>query len=143
MNITNSSIQYISGNNVKTFKIPKKDRNINFKKWSYNEVMQYIRLNEKRREQKKSTKGTKKSKNTIKYARYTTAKINPIINGKKTLEQVKLEAILAANNLGTDSKEYKTAIEQINQYSELIIRKFLEDYLEKHPQTDGYTLTKI
>ena len=31
MNITASKIQYIQNNNVKTFKIPKEDRNINFK----------------------------------------------------------------------------------------------------------------
>lgn len=142
MNITNSSIQYISGNNVKTFKIPKKDRDINFKKWSYNDVIEYIKLNEKRREQKKGTKNSK-NKNTIKYARLTTARNNPIINGKKTLEQVKLEAILAANNLGTNSTEYKTAIEQINQYTELILRKYLEDYIQKNPQTNTLTLGQL
>ena len=46
MNITSNSIQYILNNKVKTIKIPKEDRNINFKKWSYNDVIQYIRLNE-------------------------------------------------------------------------------------------------
>ena len=150
MNITNSSIQYISGNNVKTFKIPKKDRDINFKKWSYNDVIEYIKLNEKRRETKKGTKNSNSrnsrsstSQNTIKYARLTTAKTNPIINGKKTLEQVKLEAILAANNLGTNSTEYKTAIEQINQYSELILRKYLEDYIQKNPQANTLTLGQL
>ena len=39
MNITASKIQYIQNNNVKTFKIPKEDRNINFKKWAYNDVI--------------------------------------------------------------------------------------------------------
>lgn len=143
MNITNSSIQYISGNNVKTFKIPKKDRDINFKKWSYNDVIEYIKLNEKRRETKGTKNSNSKNKNTIKYARLTTAKTNPIINGKKTLEQVKLEAILAANNLGTNSTEYKTAIEQINQYSELILRKYLEDYIQKNPQANTLTLGQL
>ena len=48
MNISNNKIQYILGNTVKTFKIPKEDRNINFKKWSYNDVIEYIKLSEKR-----------------------------------------------------------------------------------------------
>ena len=44
MNISNNKIQYILGNTVKTFKIPKEDRNINFKKWSFGDVLQYIKL---------------------------------------------------------------------------------------------------
>ena len=48
MNITNKSIQYILNNKVQTFKIPKEDRNINFKKWAYNDVIQYIKLNEQK-----------------------------------------------------------------------------------------------
>ena len=83
MNITPSTIQYIAPNNkVQTFKIPKKDRNINFKKWAYNDVIQYIKLNEQRRENKNKSK-SKSKKNIIKYARLTTVRDNPIINGKK------------------------------------------------------------
>ena len=89
MNITSSTIQYIAPNNkVQTFKIPKEDRNINFKKWSYNDVIQYIKLNEQRRENKPKSK-SKSKKNVIKYAKLTTAKDNQIINGKKTLDQIR------------------------------------------------------
>ena len=48
MNISNNKIQYILGNSVKTFKIPKEDQHINFKKWSYNDVIEYIKLSEKK-----------------------------------------------------------------------------------------------
>ena len=81
MNITASKIQYIQNNNVKTFKIPKEDRNINFKKWAYNDVIQYIKLNEQKTNNKKSK--SKSKKNVIKYAKLTTAKDNIIINGQK------------------------------------------------------------
>ena len=58
MNITNNSIQYIAPNNkVQTFKIPKEDRNINFKKWSYNDVIQYIKLNEQKEKNRKNIQG--------------------------------------------------------------------------------------
>ena len=52
MNITNTKIQYIIGNSVKTFKIPKEDQHINFKKWSYNDVIEYIKLSEKKKSKK-------------------------------------------------------------------------------------------
>ena len=129
MNITSSTIQYILNNSVKTFKIPKKDRHINFKKWSYNDLLEYIKLNDKRRENKSKNKS---KKHTIKYARLTTARNNPLINGKKTLDQMKIEAIIAANNQGVNSIEYKNIIEQITQYSQLILNKYYENYLKEN-----------
>ncbi len=73
MNITKTKINYILGNTAKTFKIPKEDQHINFKKWSYNDVIEYIKLTEKKKENKPS----KKSKvNKIKYQRLITVKDN-------------------------------------------------------------------
>jgi hypothetical protein len=134
MNITSKSIQYILNNRVKTFKIPKEDRNINFKKWSYNDVIQYIRLNE----QKKSKISKSKKKNVIKYARLTTAKNNPLINGKKTLDEIKQEAIIAANTYGIGSVQYKSLIDQITQYSKLILERYYEDYIKNNVGTVNY-----
>ena len=137
MNITSKSIQYILNNRVKTFKIPKEDRNINFKKWSYNDVIQYIRLNEQKKSSNKTSK-SKNKKNTIKYARLTTAKNNPLINGKKTLDEIKQEAIIAANTYGINSTQYKSLIDQITQYSKLILERYYEDYIKNNVGTVNY-----
>ena len=144
MNITSSTIQYIQNNNVKTFKIPKEDRNINFKKWAYNDVIQYIRLNEqKNKKNSKKSKANANKKNTIKYARLTTVRDNQIINGKKTLDQMKIEALIAANNLGVNSMEYTSIIKQIKQYGELILNKYYEDYIKQNYQFgDNYERVK-
>ena len=136
MNITSKSIQYILNNRVKTFKIPKEDRNINFKKWSYNDVIQYIRLNEQKKSSNKPSKS--KKKNVIKYARLTTAKNNPLINGKKTLDEIKQEAIIAAHTYGINSAQYKSLIDQITQYSKLILERYYEDYIKNNVGTVNY-----
>ena len=138
MNITSSTIQYIAPNNkVQTFKIPKKDRNINFKKWAYNDVIQYIKLNQQKRENKNKSK-SKSKKNIIKYAKLTTVKDNQIINGKKTLDQIKSEAIIAANTYGTNSTQYKSLVEQITQYSKLILERYYEDYIKNNVGPANY-----
>ena len=138
MNITHSTIQYIAPNNkVQTFKIPKKDRNINFKKWAYNDVIQYIKLNEQKRKNKNKSK-SKSKKNIIKYARLTTVRNNQIINGKKTLDQIKSEAIIAANTYGTNSTQYKSLVEQITQYSKLILERYYEDYIKNNVGPANY-----
>ena len=139
MNITNKSIQYILNNSVKTFKIPKEDRNINFKKWAYNDVIQYIKLTEQKGiKNKKSKSKSKSKKNVIKYAKLTTVKDNQIINGKKTLDQIKTEAIIAANTYGTNSTQYKSLVEQITQYSKLILERYYEDYIKNNVGTVNY-----
>ena len=142
MNITSSTIQYILNNSVKTFKIPKEDRNINFKKWSYNDVIQYIKLNEQRRENKNKSKSKKNKKNVIKYAKLTTARDNKIINGKKTLDEIKAEAIIAANKYGTNSTEYKSLIGQITQYSQLILNQYYEEYIKTNTGFTNIELLK-
>ena len=145
MNITNNSIQYIAPNNqVQTFKIPKEDRNINFKKWSYNDVMQYIKLNEQKPKNKPKSKSKSKStkKNVIKYAKLTTVRDNPLINGKKTLDQLKAEAIIAINEYGIKSKEYKTLIGQITQYAQLILNKYYEDYIKQNVGFSNFEIMK-
>ena len=143
MNITNNSIQYIASNNkVQTFKIPKEDRNINFKKWSYNDVMQYIKLNEQKPKNKPKSKSKSTKKNVIKYAKLTTVRNNPLINGKKTLDQLKAEAIIAINEYGIKSKEYKTLIGQITQYAQLILNKYYEDYIKQNVGFSNFEIMK-
>ena len=139
MNITASKIQYIQNNNVKTFKIPKEDRNINFKKWAYNDVIQYIKLNEQKSNKKSKSKS---KKNVIKYAKLTTAKDNKIINGQKTLDQMKAEAIVAANIYGINSTEYKSIVSQITQYAQLILNKYFEDYIKTNTGIINFQMEK-
>ena len=59
-------IEYIEGNNVKQFKVPKDDYNLKFDKMSYNDVLMYIKLTKE--EQDKSNQ-----KNVIKYKPLKTA----------------------------------------------------------------------
>ena len=119
MNISNNKIQYILRNTVKTFKIPKEDRNINFKKWSYNDVIEYIKLSEKKKSKKPSkthTLAKSKNKNKIKYQRLTTVKDNMIIKGKKTVDELKNDYVIAVNRYGANSiqaKNRKTILSQV------------------------------
>ena len=59
-------IEYIEGNKVKQFKVPKDDYNLKFDKMSYNDVLMYIKLTKE--EQDKSNQ-----KNVIKYKPLKTA----------------------------------------------------------------------
>ena len=128
MNITKTKINYILGNTAKTFKIPKEDQHINFKKWSYNDVIEYIKLTEKKKENKPS----KKSKvNKIKYQKLITVKDNPIIKGKKTVDQLRNEYLLAVNNYGNNSTEARTILEQLTDYGTKILKAYYQDYLKQ------------
>ena len=118
MNISNNKIQYILGNSVKTFKIPKEDQHINFKKWSYNDVIEYIKLSEK----KKSKKPSKKNK--IKYQRLTTVKDNMIIKGKKTVDELKNDYVIAVNRYGANSIQAKSILEQLNEYGSKVLKEY-------------------
>ena len=68
MNYDNNKhvIEYIEGNKVKQFKVPKDDYNLKFDKMSYNDVLMYIKLTKE--EQDKSNQ-----KNVIKYKPLKTA----------------------------------------------------------------------
>ena len=76
MNITKDKIEYIKGDKVKTFKIPKEDRNINFKKWSFGDVLQYIKLT-KQKNKKSNNKIKKYIYSSILYFNYCLPKRTP------------------------------------------------------------------
>ena len=79
MNYDNNKhvIEYIEGNKVKQFKVPKDDYNLKFDKMSYNDVLMYIKLTKEEQDhQSKQSLGSKQSeqkndeqspKNVIKY----------------------------------------------------------------------------
>ena len=139
MNISNNKIQYVLGNSVKTFKIPKEDQHINFKKWSYNDVIEYIKLNEKRKSKQPSKKNTK---NKIKYQRLTTVKDNMIIKGKKTVDELKNDYVLAVNKYGANSIQAKSILEQLNEYGSKILKEYYKDYLNSLPINSNFNLTE-
>ena len=59
-------IEYIEGNKVKQFKVPKDDYNLKFDKMSYNDVLMYIKLT-KEEQSKNNQKNEQNPKNVIKY----------------------------------------------------------------------------
>ncbi len=137
MNITKDKIEYISGDKVKTFKIPKEDRNINFKKWSFSDVIQYIKLSKE-----KKKRNTKPKKNKIKYARLRTVKDNLIISGRKTVNELKEEYILAANRYGANSIQAKNILDQINEYGDKIINPLYQEYLKSIDPNNPFKMTQ-
>ena len=75
-------IEYIEGNKVKQFKVPKDDYNLKFDKMSYNDVLMYIKLTKEEQDKSKqslnSSEGNQKNdeqspKNVIKYKPLKTA----------------------------------------------------------------------
>ena len=64
-------IEYIEGNKVKQFKVPKDDYNLKFDKMSYNDVIMYIKLTKE--EQDKQSLGRKQKNDVIKYKPLKTA----------------------------------------------------------------------
>lgn len=56
-------IEYIEGNKVKQFEVPKKDYNLKFDKMSYNDVLMYIKLTKEEQDKEKQNK----QENVIKY----------------------------------------------------------------------------
>ena len=66
-------IEYIEGNKVKQFKVPKDDYNLKFDKMSYNDVIMYIKLTKEEQDKSKQSLGSKQKndeqslKNVIKY----------------------------------------------------------------------------
>ena len=64
-------IEYIEGNKVKQFKVPKDDYNLKFDKMSYNDVLMYIKLTKE--EQDKQSLGSKQKNDAIKYKPLKTA----------------------------------------------------------------------
>ena len=65
-------IEYIEGNKVKQFKVPKDDYNLKFDKMSYNDVLMYIKLTKEEQDKSKQSLGSKQ-KNVIKYKPLKTA----------------------------------------------------------------------
>lgn len=137
MNITNSTIQYILGNSVKTFKIPKEDRNINFKKWSYNDVITYIKLIEQKRNKKPKNKNNK-----VKYAKLITVKDNMIIKGKKTADELKTDYVLAVSKYGAESIQAKSILEQLNEYGDKILKRYYQEYIKTLRPGQEFNLTE-
>ena len=71
-------IEYIEGNKVKQFKVPKDDYNLKFDKMSYNDVLMYIKLTKEEQDKSKQSLSSKQSlgsnqKNVIKYKPLKTA----------------------------------------------------------------------
>lgn len=64
-------IEYIEGNKVKQFKVPKDDYNLKFDKMSYNDVLMYIKLTKE--EQDKQSLKSKQKNDVIKYKPLKTA----------------------------------------------------------------------
>jgi len=135
MNITKDKIEYIKGDKVKTFKIPKEDRNINFKKWSYGDVLQYIKLTKQKNKKPNN-------KNKIKYTRLRTVKDNKIINGKKTINELKEEYVLMSNRYGSDSPQARSILDQINEYGDKIINPLYQEYLKVMDPNNPFKLTQ-
>ena len=72
-------IEYIEGNKVKQFKVPKDDYNLKFDKMSYNDVLMYIKLTKEEQDKSKQSLRSKQKndeqspKNVIKYKPLKTA----------------------------------------------------------------------
>ena len=71
-------IEYIEGNKVKQFKVPKDDYSLKFDKMSYNDVLMYIKLTKEEQDKSKQSLSSKQSlgsnqKNVIKYKPLKTA----------------------------------------------------------------------
>ena len=60
-------IEYIEGNKVKQFKVPKDDYNLKFDKMSYNEVLMYIKLTKEEQDKSNQKNVEQSPKNVIKY----------------------------------------------------------------------------
>lgn len=140
MNITKDKIEYIKGDKVKTFKIPKEDRNINFKKWSFGDVLQYIKLTKEKN--KKSQNSKSKNTNKIKYTRLRTVKDNLIINGKKSVNQLKEEYVLMSNIYGANSQQARSILDQLNEYGEKIITPLYQEYLKVMDPKNPFRLSQ-
>ena len=140
MNITKDKIEYIKGDKVKTFKIPKEDRNINFKKWSFGDVLQYIKLTKQKN--KKSKRSKSKNTNKIKYTRLRTVKDNLIINGKKSVNQLKEEYVLMSNIYGANSQQARSILDQLNEYGEKIINPLYQEYLKVMDPKNPFRLSQ-
>lgn len=140
MNITKDKIEYIKGDKVKTFKIPKEDRNINFKKWSFGDVLQYIKLTKEKNKKSQNSPMTKRSK--IKYTRLRTVKDNLIINGKKSVNQLKEEYVLMSNIYGANSQQARSILDQLNEYGEKIITPLYQEYLKVMDPKNPFRLSQ-
>ena len=66
-------IEYIEGNKVKQFKVPKDDYNLKFDKMSYNDVLMYIKLTKEEQDKSNQKNDEQSPKNVIKYKPLKTA----------------------------------------------------------------------
>lgn len=66
-------IEYIEGNKVKQFEVPKDDYNLRFDKMSYNDVLMYIKLTKEEQDKGKQKNDEQSPKNVIKYKPLKTA----------------------------------------------------------------------
>ena len=89
---------------------------------------------------KKNTNLTERRK--IKYQRLTIVKDNMIIKGKKTVDELKNDYVIAVNRYGANSIQAKSILEQMNEYGTKVLKEYYKDYLNSLPLGSNFNLTE-